>query len=87
MLVEGQRHCAHCGTTILDKGGLHEQGADDDEQEETVVEEALEHVELVGAEFARVDLVEDLHEHEGVEDDSVKSDFVHIRLVKVDLSA
>ena len=50
----------------LDNGGEYE-----DDDEEPIVEEALEDVVLSRFDLSRVDLVEELHEHEGVEEHCV----------------
>lgn len=49
---------------------LDEEGAEDDAAEDEVVEDALEDVPLA-VDLPGVDLVEELHQHEGVEDDGV----------------
>jgi len=49
---------------------LHGEGSQHDDAEDGVGEDAVEHVALA-VDLAGVDLVEELHEHEGVEDDSV----------------
>lgn len=56
---------------VLHEEVLHDAGAQDDAQEEQVVEEAMEDVVLLRSELPRVDLVEDLEEDEGVEDERV----------------
>ena len=61
---------------------MYDDGEDQDELEEPVVEEAGENVELTLSEFTGVDLVEDLHEDEGVEDDG---EVLHLVLVSVPL--
>lgn len=78
MLIEGERHCADCMTTVLYHGDLNGNGAYYNENEKTVVEETLEHIVLLGTELARVDLVEDLHENERMEDHGVKSDLIQV---------
>ena len=50
---------------------LDGEGADQDDDEHPVVEELSKHVILSLAQLARVDLVEELHEDEGLEDDGV----------------
>ena len=72
VLLKRKRDCAHSCTTIFDKCCLDKNGCNDDENEEPIVEEALEHVVLLVAELARVNLIEDLHKHERVEDNRVE---------------
>lgn len=78
MLIEGERHSAGGMTTVLNHGDLNCDGAYYNENEKAVVEEALENIVLLGTELARVDLVEDLHENERVEDHGVKSDLIQV---------
>ncbi len=46
MLLEAERDSAHSLSTELDQCSLHSNCSKDDEEEEAIVEEALEHVEL-----------------------------------------
>ena len=55
----------------FDHGELDDDGADQNDQEELVVEEVLEDVVLVGFELPGVDFVEDLKEHENVEENGL----------------
>ena len=52
---------------------LHGGLSTDDEQEEEVVEEPSEWVVLLFSDFPGVELVEDLHEDESVENDGIQS--------------
>ena len=65
-------------STELYKQDLDTDGTDDDGDEEEVVEETGEDVVLLDAELAGVYLVEDLHEHEGVEDQGVMFDLLGV---------
>ena len=56
---------------VLDHGELDDDGGDHDHQEQLVVEEVLEDVVLVVLQLTGVDLVEDLQQHEDVEEDGV----------------
>jgi hypothetical protein len=57
--------------TILNQCELDDDGADKDGQEQLVVEEVLEDVVFVSLQFAGVDFIEDLQQHEYVEEDRV----------------
>ena len=71
VVAHRQRVGPHVFTTELDDEHLDAEGEDYDEDEHEVVEEVGEHVELSLSELTCVDLVEELHEDEGLEDDSV----------------
>lgn len=60
----------------MNKHNLDNNGEDDNSEEESVVEEASEDVVVIGSQFTRVNLVEDLHKHEGVEDDGVVASLI-----------
>jgi hypothetical protein len=47
---------------------LHYNRAQDDSEEEEIVEETVEDIVLLGSDLPGIDLIEDLHEDEGVED-------------------
>ena len=68
VLFECQGGGSDRDTTILHKDILHDAGADDDIQEEEVVEETLEYVVLFNTKLSCIDLVEYLHEDKSVED-------------------
>ena len=74
VLLDGKRNGTHVPSTVLDDDDLDGKGGDGDHDEEPVVEEGGEDVELAFSQLARVDLVEQLHEHEGLEDDGVHED-------------
>lgn len=65
-------------TSILNENALDNNGEDDNENEETIVEESLEDIILIFSKLSAVDFVEDLHEHERVEDQSVVFNLVHV---------
>ena len=71
MFVEGQRNCSEGLATELDAGDLDNEGDDENDKEERVVEEILEDIDLCFLEFSGVDLVEDLHQDETVEEDAI----------------
>jgi len=71
ILLHVEGHCAHVAASELNNDDLDGEGDDRDGNEHPVVEEACENVELTLAEFARVDLVEQLQEDERLEDDGV----------------
>jgi hypothetical protein len=50
---------------------LDDQGAEEDKEEDRVVEKALEDVEFIGLKLAGVDFVEELEHHEDLEEDGV----------------
>ena len=68
VLFECQGGGSDRDTTILHEDILHDAGADDDIQEEEVVEETLEYVVLFNTKLSCIDLVEYLHEDKGIED-------------------
>lgn len=55
----------------LDASELDGEGEDEDDREEGVIEEVLEDVDLSRFQLPGVDLVEDLKQHEGMEEDAV----------------
>ena len=71
MLVEVEGHCAQGLSTVLNAGELDDDGHDEDDEEERVVEEVGKYVDLGWFQFAGVDLVEDLKENESVEEEAV----------------
>ena len=71
MLVEAQRDGSQRLATEFDAGDLDNEGEDENNKEERVVEEVLEDIDLCFLEFSGVDLVEDLHQDETVEEDGV----------------
>lgn len=71
VLLETELHGLEGLSTVFDHGELDDDGGHQDDQEQLVVEEVLEHVDLVGLQLTSVDLVEHLEEHEDVEEDGV----------------
>lgn len=71
MLIGGQRNCSQGLPTKLNAGKLDGDGENEDDDEEGVVEEVLENVDLRRLELPGVDLIEHLHQHEGVEEYAV----------------
>lgn len=69
VLAEGERHGLEGLAAELHAQILDDQGGHHDGQEQSVVEEVLKHVQLGGFELPGVDLVEDLQQHEHVEED------------------
>lgn len=69
-LVDGQAHTAEGLPTKLHNDNLDDEGTKDDGAEDEVVEDAIKDVPLA-VDLAGVDLVEELHHDEGVEDDGV----------------
>lgn len=55
--------------TKLNQADLNNNGDRDHQEENWIVEEVFEHIELINQELSAVDFVEDLHEHECVEED------------------
>lgn len=55
----------------LDHDQLDDDGADQDDDEEWVVEEVLEDVNLRWLQFSGIDFVENLEHHENVEEDGI----------------
>jgi hypothetical protein len=54
---------------------LDAESEDENEEEHPVVAEAGEDIEVTLTKLARVDLIEKLHENEGLEDDGVNENF------------
>ena len=71
MLLESQWSTLDCFTSILHKQDLDSYSNDHNKDEQLVVKEVCKHIELVFSNLSTVDLIEDLHEYEGVEDHSV----------------
>ena len=71
MLLHGQRAGTYGHATVLDKEVLHDACSQNDADKQVVVEEPMEDVVLLEPELPGIDLVEDLHEHKSVEDQSV----------------
>lgn len=71
VLLEAQLDALERLSSVLDHGQLDDDGGNDDDQEELVVEEVLKDVVLVVLQLSGVDLVEDLKQHEHVEEDGV----------------
>jgi hypothetical protein len=76
LLQQAQAHAASLKTPELDHEVLDGSGENEDKQEEGVVEEATENVEVLGSQLSRVDLVEKLHAHKGLEDHCVVGQLV-----------
>lgn len=57
--------------TELDAGNLNNDGGDEDDKEQGVVKEVGEDIDFSWFEFSSVDLIEDLHKNEGVEENAV----------------
>lgn len=82
--MPGERHNTEELTTYVNNQYLDDEGAEGDDKEKPVVEEAFEDVKFFlghfaslrvrrPSEFARVDLVKQLHEDEGLERKRVHS--------------
>ena len=71
MLVQVKRHGLEGLSSELDAGVLHYEGHQQNDDEKRVVEEVSEDVELGLLQLPGVNLIEDLHQHEGVEEDAV----------------
>ena len=57
--------------SVLDHGELDDDGADEDDQEKFVVEEVFKYVVFLSLQLSGIDLVEDLQQHEHVEEDRI----------------
>jgi hypothetical protein len=55
---------------------LHEEGENQDTNEDPIIEEVLKYVVFV-SKFSAVNLVEDLHEHKGLENYSIDDGLVN----------
>ena len=71
MLLESQRGALDGLSSILYQQDLHDNCDGDDDKEHGVVEEVCEHIELLVPDLPTVDLVENLHEYERVEDEGI----------------
>ena len=71
MFFRCERSASEGFSSVLDHDDLDCNGYDHDDQEQSVVEETLEYVVLLGTQLTSVDLVEHLHEHECVEQDGI----------------
>ena len=71
MLVLGEGHCSEGLSSVLNACELNQNGDEEDDEEEGVVEEVGEDVQLSFLQFPGVDFVEDLHQDKGVEEDAV----------------
>lgn len=69
VLLEAEFNALEGLSTVFDHGQLDDDGADENDQEQFVVEEVFEDVVLVRFQLSGVDFVEDLEEHENVEED------------------
>lgn len=76
VLIPGKWAGSDSLATILNQNDLDGDGADDDQQEEGVVEESGEHVVLVDTELTGIDFVEDLHHDESIEEHGVMLNFL-----------
>ena len=73
----------HWGATKLHHEVLNRHCWEEDEQEERVVEETSKNIVLFDSELSGVDLVEDLHAHEGLENNRVVSQLSNIGEAKI----
>ena len=71
VLVLGEGHCSEGLSSVLNACELNQNGDEEDDEEEGVVEEVGEDVQLSFLQFPGVDFVEDLHQDKGVEEDAV----------------
>lgn len=68
----------------FDTSQLDEDGEDEDDEEEGVVEEVLENVDFRRLQLTGIDLVEDLHQDETVEEDAVVLSAINSPLLNAD---
>jgi len=71
VLLPSERGGSHRLASILDECNLDQNSSNNDAQEEEIVEETMENVVFFLSKLSWVNLIEDLHEYEGVEDYSV----------------
>lgn len=71
MLVQVEGNGLEGLSSELDARELHGEGHQENDDKQRVVEEVGEDVELGLLQLPGVDLIEDLHQHEGVEEDAV----------------
>lgn len=85
MLLKSERNSTHGGATILNHDDLNGTSSENNCEEEEVIEEAMEDVVLMFTKLTRVDFIEDLHENEGMEDQSEMLELVEVGLVNVEV--
>jgi len=71
IFLEAEFDCFHRFSSVLDHSQLNDDGADNDDEEKFIVEEVFEHVSLLIFELPCIDFIEDLQQHEHVEEDGV----------------
>lgn len=71
VLLEAEFDCLERFSSVFDHSQLDDDCHDHNDQEKFVVEEVFENVVLISFEFSGVDLVEDLKQHEDIEEDGV----------------
>lgn len=71
VLFEGEVDSLQGLASELDDTELNDEGEDQDSHEQRVVEEVLEDVDFLVLELSSVDFIEDLKQHEDVEEDGV----------------
>ena len=77
-MLSAQRVRFDKSTTVLHHGHLDDDGEDGDVDEQHVVENAAEHIDFSELKLSGVDLIEDLHEHESLEDVGVMDDLLGV---------
>ena len=76
VLLPSDGHSTHVAATVLNDNDLDGECQDEDSKEHWVVEESFKDVVLLLTKLPCVDLVEKLHEDEGLEDDGVHLDLL-----------
>jgi len=76
ILLQCKGYAAHPASTILHDAHLDGKSGQKNDYEHPIVAEMGEYIELTFSEFTWVDLVEQLHEYEGLKDDWVHQHFL-----------
>lgn len=84
MFFTCERDSSEGVSSEFDTSQLDEDGEDEDDEEEGVVEEVLENVDFRRLQLTGIDLVEDLHQDETVEEDAVVLSAINSPLLNAD---
>jgi len=71
IFLETEFDCFHRFSSVLNHSQLNDNSADNDDEEKFIVEEVFEHVSFLIFQLPCIDFIEDLQQHEHVEEDGV----------------
>jgi len=71
MFIEGKRYGSKGLSTKFYASDLDDKGENEDQEEHRVVEEICKYIDLGFFELSGIDLIEDLHQDEAVEENAV----------------